>query len=316
MDSPFTRLDGAGNPWSPKNFSGDYTGPVTLRYALEKSINIVSVRLVEQVTMPVVRSYIERAGFTIPISDVVGLTIGLGSHLVTPLDQAVGYSTIAKEGVYSPPLFIKEIHDRDGLTQWKYAVKREERFKPDVAYLMISLLRGVCEAPWGTGAKSMALKRPHAGKTGTSNESRDVWFCGFTPQYTCVVWVGYRDNRSLGKGPDYTGGRLACPIWTDFMIKAHEDLPIEEFSAPEGQGLQVMDVERLTQRSGAPGWYGARINEVFLDGTHPPINVREDQERQVMEEELERRALQEQMGGPSPAHAPLPSPPLVSSPSA
>ncbi|MFA6245122.1 MAG: PBP1A family penicillin-binding protein, partial [Candidatus Hydrogenedentales bacterium] len=209
MDSPFERFDGAGNKWSPKNFSGDYLGPVTLRYALEKSINVVSVRLVEELGMPAVRTTIEDAGFTIPIDDAVGLTIGLGTHMVTVLDQAVAYSTIAKGGVYSPPIFIAEIRDRDGLTEWKATVKREVRFKADVACVVTSLLRSVCDAPWGTGARSSALKRPHAGKTGTTNDSRDVWFCGFTPQFTCVVWVGYRDNRSLGKGADFTGGRLA-----------------------------------------------------------------------------------------------------------
>lgn len=318
MDSPFERFDGAGNKWSPKNFSGDYAGPVTLRYALEKSINIVSVRLVEQLTMPLVRSYIERAGFTIPIDDTVGLTIGLGTHMVTVLDQAVAYSTIAKGGVWTAPLFISEIRDRDGLTLWKPVIKREERFKPDTAYVVTSLLQSVCDAPWGTGARSSALKRPHAGKTGTTNDSRDVWFCGFTPQFTCVVWVGYRDNRSLGKGSDFTGGRLACPIWTEFMLKAHEDVPIEKFTVPEDQSLKFISIDRMTQRSGVPGFYGEKFNEVFLDGTFPPENPTEDQERQTLEEQLRRRAIDEQMqGGLPPLITPVPSPdsppPLVPS---
>lgn len=318
MDSPFERFDGAGNKWNPKNFSGDYAGPVTLRYALEKSINIVSIRLVEETEMPTVRTYIERAGFTIPIDDAVGLTLGLGTHMVTVLDQATAYSTIAKGGVWSPPLFISEIRDRDGLTLWKPSIKREERFRPDVAYVITSMLQSVCEAPWGTGARSSALKRPHAGKTGTTNESRDVWFCGFTPQLTCVVWVGYRDNLSLGKGADFTGGRLACPIWTEFMIKAHEDIPIEKFPVPEDQGLKFIEVDRMTQRNGVPGFYGDKFNEVFLDGTYPPENPIQDQERQVMEEQLERRAIEEQLqGGLPPVTTPVPSPdtppPLVPS---
>ena len=93
--------------------------------------------------------------------------------------------------------------------------------------------------PGPTGGRTRFLERPRAGKTGTTNESRDVWFCGFTADYTCVVWIGYRDNRPLGRGRDYTGGRLAAPIWTQFMIAAHEGLPKRDFEVPEGVSFSL-----------------------------------------------------------------------------
>lgn len=279
VDAPYVRVDPWGNRWSPKNFSGDFAGPVTLRVALEKSINIVSVKLVEKLTMPLVRSYLQRAGITTPINNAVGLTIALGTPEVKVIDHCVAYSTFANLGVKYPPILITEIKNRDGITVYDYRSDVKERpeqaMDPNAAFVMTYLMKGVAE--YGTGARSKALGRPRAGKTGTANESRDVWFCGFTPHYTCVVWMGYADHRPLGRGKDYTGGRLACPVWTEFMKVAEEGLPVRDFDPPEG--IDWYDVDKTT------GVLGGSFREAFLKGTAPPAEVYVPMEEAQFEEE-------------------------------
>ena len=264
MDAPYERIDPFTKiPWRPKNFTGDFSGPVTLRIALQKSINVVSVRLVERLSMQVVRSLLERCGIRTPIDSMVGLTIALGTPVVTVLDHCVAYSTFANLGIRHNPIMISEIKSRDGLTLYKASPTSEKALEPDIAYIITYLLEGA--ATYGTGARSRYLERPRAGKTGTTNESRDVWFCGFTPHYTCVVWMGYKDNRPLGRGSDYTGGRLACPIWTKFMIEAEKDLPKKDFFVPDG--VIFYDVDRET------GLAGGVFREAFLEGTAPPTEI-------------------------------------------
>lgn len=265
VDEPFSIIDPAGNRWSPKNFKNTYAGPITLRRALEQSVNIVSIKLVQQLTMPVVRSYYKRAGITTPIENVVGLTLALGTPDIRIIDQAVAYSTFANGGIRYDPITVTEIRDRDGFTLYDYQnfARHERAMDENVAYVVTHMMEGV--AQWGTGARSAALGRPRAGKTGTTNENRNVWFCGFTPDFTCVVWLGYTDNRSLGRGGDFTGGRLACPIWTDFMIEAEKDLPARAFDAPDG--VVFYDVDRMT------GLSGGNFKEAFLKGTPPPSTV-------------------------------------------
>ncbi|MCL4691074.1 MAG: PBP1A family penicillin-binding protein [Candidatus Hydrogenedentes bacterium] len=302
MDEPFVRYDALGRTWNPKNFDGKYKGPVTLRYALQQSINTVSVRLVERIKMPMVRATIEKAGFEIPIDDTVGLTLGLGTHQVTVLEQCLAYATFANGGVYHPAVFVEEIKDRDGIPVYACTpqdLREMERraFDPDLAYLMTYLLEGV--TTWGTGARSADLNRPRAGKTGTTNDARDVWFCGYTPYYTCVVWIGYRDNRSLGRGNEYTGGRRACPVWTEFMIKAHEGLPVKEFEVPKSaDGSPAVEFHSVDRQTSS-GWAGG-FREAFLKGTRPPASRAEEEEARRLEEQMEQQLLE----GTEPPSAP------------
>lgn len=281
-DTPFRVVDRAGNVWAPQNFDGTFSGPITLRTALEKSVNIVAIKLARQLGMPLVRSYMHAAGIRSPIDDVVGLTIALGTPNVTILEHATAYATFATGGVYHSPVMVTEIKDRDGFSLYNYRnyVQREQAMPEDVAYAVTYLLEGA--ARWGTGARTSVLERPRAGKTGTTNDSRDVWFCGYTPDFTCVVWVGYHDNRSLGRGADYTGGRVSVPIWTDFMIKAHEGLPAREFAVPTTPGISFQQVDKAT------GVAGGNFREVFIRNSRPPQRMAEP-ERTVTEDDLERR---------------------------
>lgn len=286
LDAEFMRLDGAGNPWRPKNFSEEFHGPTTLRYALEKSINIVSIKLVERLGLPLVRSYLRSCGFREPIDDVVGLTIALGSSVTTVIDQANSFSTLARGGVRVDPIMITEIRDRDGFTRFdsRDYVRRSRAIPEDVAYVVTYLMQGVTSAPdfqrnhYPSGWRTRDFKRPRAGKTGTTNDTRDAWFCGFSPQFTCVVWVGYEDNRPLGRYRRHydeagkaldslsnTGGGLASPIWTEFMIRAHQGLPVEDFRVPPG--VEFYNVDHLT------GLAGGDFPEAFIRGTMPPTTM-------------------------------------------
>jgi penicillin-binding protein 1A len=165
--------------------------------------------------------------------------------------------------------------------------------EPPVAYVVTHMMEGVCtpdsEVPAPTGRRTEALGRPRAGKTGTTNSSRNTWFCGMTPDYTCVVWVGYRDNRSLGKGLDYTGGRLACPIWTDFMVEAHKGLPVRDFTVPDG--VTFFNIQRVS------GLLGGKYPEAYVNGTQPPAAWTGDVEEALEAPMEEVPELEEQLLG-------------------
>lgn len=290
VDEPYERLDGAGNVWRPQNFDNKYLGAIPIRQALERSVNIVSIKLVEQVGMPLVRSYLQRCGISTPIDDAVGLTIGLGTPEVLVLDHCIAYSTFANGGVRHDPVMVTEIKDRDAITRYDYSAfaKQEQAIDPRVAYVVTHMLQGVCTPDgklgyYPTGHRASKLQRPVAGKTGTTNSSRNVWFCGFTTDFTCVVWVGYRDNRPLGHGADYTGGRLACPIWVEFMQAAEEGLPVRDFDVP--YGITFYDIDRMT------GTLGGAYKEAYITGTAPPSSWNYEEEQPL--EDMNAQMLDE-----------------------
>lgn len=269
VDEPFVRIAGNGQRWAPKNFDGKFNGPISLRHALEKSVNIVSIKLVEQLGVPLVRSYLERCG--INCSAAAGLTLALGTPEVTVLQHCTAYSVFPNKGIRYEPVLLTQVRNRDGIVQFDAAQTERQKsiaLRPEVAYVVLHMLEGVATADhrlglYPTGWRTEALGRPRAGKTGTTNSSRDVWFCGFTPDYTCVVWIGYADNRALGAGRDFTGGRLAVPIWTEFMKAAHEGLPIRDFEVPE-TGVVFYNINRIS------GVLGGNYREAYVQGTMPP----------------------------------------------
>jgi penicillin-binding protein 1A len=266
-DERMRYVDAVGNVWEPKNFSGEYLGPMPIRKGLEQSKNIIAIKLADQFTPALVRSYMRSAGFKLPIAD--GLAMALGSSDTRIIDQAESYSTLANGGIRIPPTMVSQIKDRDGIVRFDINdYRRPERvFPADATYQIVHLMQGVCEPDarsryYPSGRRTADLARPRAGKTGTSNNSRNVWFCGFTPQYTCIVWIGYSDNRPLGKGDAYTGGALASPIWTEFMIRAHKGLPVVDFEVP--QGVEFYSIDRMT------GLAGGEYMEAYIRGTKPP----------------------------------------------
>ncbi len=268
-DAPFERLAGNGKIWRPKNFDGKFGGPMPIRRALEKSVNIVSVKLVEQLGPSLVRSYLKSCGHTEHIDSSGGLTIALGTPSLKVIDHCVAYSCFAHNGLRYDPLMVTEIMNRDGIKRFDGTRFRspEQAMDEKVAFVVNHMLRGVCTPDFGagfypTGWRTHVLERPCGGKTGTTNSSRDVWFCGFTADFTCIVWIGYRDNRPLGKGKDYTGGRLACPVWVEFMQGAEEGLPVRDFEEPHGIDFYLID--RFS------GVAGGKYEEAYVQGTAPP----------------------------------------------
>ncbi len=272
LDEPFERTDAMGRVWRPKNYSGKFEGPMPIRYALERSVNIVSIRLVEQLGVPYVRSYLQSCGIQ---TDIQGLTIALGTPQVTVLKLCSAYSTFANGGMLYSPVMITEIKDRDGLTRYDYTQSippATEAMREDVAYVVNHMLQGVATPVQGgeyypTAWRASKLERPRGGKTGTTNDSRDAWFSGFTKDFTCVVWVGYADNRPLGKGRDhdgrtFTGGHQAGPPWLEFMQVAEEGLPVRDFEVPDN--IDFFNIHRKQ------GNLGGSYREAYIKGTRPP----------------------------------------------
>ena len=294
-DTPFVRVMPNKKVWAPKNFDGKFSGPIPIRQALERSVNIVSVKLIDKLGLNYVRPFFEKCELNTIVSDVVGLTLALGTVEVTVLSHTVAYSVFAHNGMKYYPVFIKEIKNSDGLPIYDYKkyLQRERVLDPRVAYVVMHMMKGCCTPDprlgyYPTGHRASQLKRPVAGKTGTTNDSRDAWFCGFTTDFTTVVWVGYKDNRSLGRGVNYTGGRLACPIWVDFMKVAEDDLPVRDFPVPPG--VQFYQIDRLT------GVLGGNYTEAYVEGTAPPsifIVPPEPEEELIPDEALVEKIFEE-----------------------
>jgi penicillin-binding protein 1A len=244
--------------WKPQNHEKNkFRGPVRLRVALADSINTVAIKLLSDVGVLSVRELAVRAGIDLPPAEQLDLSLALGTATVTPIELANGYATFASGGLFGEPRLVTAFGNEPNP-----APELKQAIRPETAYVAVSLMRSVVEA--GT-ARSAApkLKRPAAGKTGTTDEDRDAWFIGFTPELLAAVWVGFDEKRVLGRGEE--GARTALPIWTEFMIKALASTGVSDFAQPPG--IVVARIDPATGLLPAPGSDG--IEEVFLDGTAP-----------------------------------------------
>jgi penicillin-binding protein 1A len=190
------------------------------------------------------------------------LTLALGSTGVTPLEMTSSYATLAGGGIYREPVSILKIVGPDGHTIEETRPRETIALSEQTAYVTTSVMQGVISR--GTGRAARALRRSAAGKTGTTNDCTDAWFIGFTPELATGVWVGFDDMRTLGK--KQTGGRVAAPIWTDFMKAALSGKPVSEFKEPPR--IEFVDVD---PRSGllAPPGSKKRVSVAFEEGTAP-----------------------------------------------
>jgi len=249
-----------GKVWKPHNFERTgFEGPMTLRQALTKSKNTVSVRLIQELTPAAVIDFAHRAGIQSQLPD--NFTLALGTGEVTMLEIANAYATFHSLGKYADPVMLIRVTDASGKVLEEHDAAFEEKLPPAVAYMATSLMRSVVEE--GTATAVRELGRPAAGKTGTASEFRDAWFTGYTPDLLASAWVGFDNHDSLGNGE--TGGRAALPIWLSFMKAAHEDLPERDFDTPTG--VTFARIDPATGLLAGPSMPG-RL-EPFIEGTAP-----------------------------------------------
>ena len=236
-DAPFfvPAEKSGGEAWEPKNYDGKFDGPIRLRVALAKSKNLVTVRVLQAIGPQYAQDYITRFGFD-PKLHPAYLTMGLGAGSATPMQMATAYSVFANGGYRITPYLIGKITDNRGspLSEAKPTLARkdaERAIDPRNAFIMTTLLREVVTS--GTATRALDLKRKDlAGKTGTTNENVDAWFCGFNAAEVGIAWIGYDQPRSLGTNE--TGGVAALPIWISYMQRALKGVPEQTLEAPTG----------------------------------------------------------------------------------
>jgi penicillin-binding protein 1A len=222
-------------PWEPKNYDGTYDGPISMRRALAESKNMVSIRILQAIGPQYAQQWITRFGLD-PDKHPAYLTMALGAGSVTPMQMAAAYSVFANTGYRVTPMLITKVTDTRGhvLFEAPQPQLNDSARTLDArnAFVMDSLLNEVARS--GTAARAQAtLKRPDLyGKTGTTNDSMDAWFCGFQPHLVAVVWIGYDTPRNLGARE--TGGGLALPVWIDYMSYALHDQPVAQYDVPDG----------------------------------------------------------------------------------
>jgi len=260
-DSEVEYPDGAGGIWRPKNYDNTFRGQVTMREALTHSVNIVSVKILEQIGASYAAEYAKKLGFTSQIP--ANLALALGAASISPFELTSAFTVFANKGVLTPANFITRVTDNEGTVLQEMAPSVPVPvISPETAYVITNLMQSVVAS--GTGHRASVIGRPVAGKTGTTNEAKDAWFIGYIPQLVTGVWVGYDQERSLGAGG--SGGQAAAPIWGDFMQAAVTSLPIEDFEAPENVSFVLINPRTgKLAREGTPG----AVMECFIKGTEP-----------------------------------------------
>lgn len=259
-DSPISFKIHPKNTWTPRNFTNTYQGKVTLRRALEQSLNVPTVRLLEKVGIDATIEFARKLGIKSRLQPY--LSLALGTSDMTLLELTSAYAVFANRGLRVDPAAILTITDTSGRVLYTNENMPLIAMRQETAFLVTYLLKGVVEH--GTGWKARELGRPAAGKTGTTNDYRDAWFIGYTPSLVAGVWVGYDDNRSIG--PRETGARAALPIWLDFMKNALNNIEPEDFTPPDGIIFKQID-----PRTGllAGENCSRSIREAYIPGTEP-----------------------------------------------
>jgi len=223
LDAPFTTISG-GQPYSPRNYDEKFEGTITLRRALAGSRNVPAVKLAEKVGISSVVETAKRFGITTPLPPY--LPLALGSADMKLVEHVSAFTVFPDDGIRIDPHMIRRVTSYDGALLEEARPSIHEVVSPDVARTMTAMLEEVIQ--FGTGIEAKALKRPAAGKTGTTQDYTDAWFVGFTPQLTAGVWVGY-DDKQISLGKKETGARAALPIWLEFMQNGLAGMPVLDF---------------------------------------------------------------------------------------
>jgi len=260
--------------WSPRNYDRKYKGMVTLRRGLEESRNVVSARILNNISPQVGVNYCKKFGITSTMYPY--LSLSLGTFEVSLLEMVSAFTTFPNKGVRIKPYFITRIEDRDGNILEENKIEADEVISPQTAYLMTNLLQGVIERGTGMTASALLGDKELAGKTGTTDNNNDARFIGFSPSLCVGVWIGYDDNKTLG-GNEETGAVAALPVWIDFFKhviddekkKAEEtgtEFIREEFEIPSNIVFVPIDLKTGLLVAPFCKW---RFQEAFLEGTVP-----------------------------------------------
>jgi penicillin-binding protein 1B len=260
VDEPTTFQFEGQEPYSPQNFEHEFYGPVTLRKAMAKSLNVATIKVAEMVGYGTVVALAHKAGISEDVKATPAMAIG--SYVATPLEMAGAYTIFANKGVRVQPTFLSLVKEPGGKVLLDQKPQTKPVLDPRVAYLMVSMLEEVMRTGTAAGVRSRGFLAPAAGKTGTSH---DGWFAGFTSDLLCIVWVGFDDNREL----NIEGAHSALPIWTEFMKRAlsiRQYSAAKPFTAPDGVvTINVDPLSGMLATQGCP----EQTPEVFIAGTEP-----------------------------------------------
>jgi len=283
-DAPIVFDQGAGlGNWKPENYSREFYGPTPLRVGIEKSRNVMTVRIAQYVGPPAIMETAKRFGFNLNIAPTLSMALGAGE--VTLMNMATAYGMLANGGKWIQPSVIDRVQDREGKTIWRHDARpcpgcedllwqaslsvpqvpdnRHQVADPRRIYQIVHIMEGTIER--GTGARLASLNVPMAGKTGTTNDGKDTWFMGFTPDLVVGVFMGFDEPRGLGARE--TGSSVALPVFQEFMttLKERGELPAIPFRVPEGIRLVRVHPTTGTRADGD----GRAIWEAFMPGTEP-----------------------------------------------
>lgn len=236
IDSPVIYQGGDDDfAWKPKNFERKFNGPTLLHDALTRSMNIITVKILQDIGVDAAIDYARQLGITSQLSS--DLSLALGSSGVSLLELVNAYAVFDNLGTLVEPTFITRIEDRNGKVLEESQPYKKRVIDATTAYVMTRILESVIQN--GTGKSVKSIGRPAAGKTGSTNSYNDAWFVGYTPQIVTGVWVGNDAKASLGGGE--TGSKAAAPIWLGFMQRALRGKPAEEFNVPDGVEMKTVD---------------------------------------------------------------------------
>lgn len=311
--------------WRPKNNSNKFSGDILFRNALIKSLNVPTVKIIERIGVDWSATYARRLGIFSPLN--MDFTLALGSSGVTLYEMTRAFGTLGRGGQRLRPVLIRKVLDQAG-TEIATNLTLDERFKteitrieddfetrrqaylkdptatkkeppvyfqdkdqvvrPQSAYVLTTILQGVVDEAGGTGGAARALGRPTAAKTGTTNNFYDAWFMGYTPDIVTGVWVGFDEEKSIGRGE--VGGKAALPIWLEYMKFAHEGLPPRGFPVPDGIVFANIDNETGDLVSSSSK---SVVRQAFIDGTEPgaanspTAQRKDDEDKNFLKEEME-----------------------------
>ena len=250
--------------WEPQNYDKSFRGDVTFRYALEKSLNVPTVYMAQKVGTENIAHTVR--AFRVTSDPPAVPSLALGAVETSLFELTAAYGALANGGIYTTPRLFRSALDADGARLVESPFVEQRVADEDAVFVLTNILQGVVERGTGRGIRARGFSQPAAGKTGTSNDTRDAWFIGYTPTLAVGVWVGFDDNSSIG----FTGGSLAAPIWAEFMKCAGDFYESYEFSMPPGVSFFKLDpITGKTVTDACP--VDNSISELFIKGTQPPL---------------------------------------------